>query len=92
MSSNQVPFQTERNKRHKGNNIFKAGRNVNKHNDNLTKSERLMEGVGVWTSFYRANPHRFVEDYFGIKLKMFQQILIMMMMFNNYFMYFASRG
>lgn len=85
-------FKLERNHRNKGNNIFRTGRNYNKYHDNLTKSERLMEGVGVWASFYRHNPHKFVEDYFGIKLKFFQQILIMMMMFNHYFMYFASRG
>lgn len=81
-------FQVNRNKAHKGINIFNKGNNRTLK----TKSERLMDGIGIWTSFYRANPHRFVKEYFGINLKLFQQILIYMMIHNNYFMYFASRG
>lgn len=73
-------------------NVFNRGHNLNKHNDSLTKSEKLMNGVGLWTSFYRNNPHRFVKDYLNINLKLFQKILIYMMMNYNYFMYIASRG
>lgn len=76
-------------KRPRHRNIFLKKR---KKEDGLSKSERLMKGVGTWTSYYRANPHRFVRDYLGINLKLFQQILIFMMMYNNYFMYLASRG
>lgn len=89
---NRKPFKNDRRKRSRGMNIFLTGRNRNKNTENLTKSERLMKGVGIWTSFYRANPHRFVRDYFGINLKIFQQILIVAMIHNNYFMYLASRG
>ncbi|GLO66144.1 terminase large subunit domain-containing protein [Oceanobacillus kimchii] len=85
-------FQVSRNKSHRGINIFTKGRNFNKNTDNLTKSERLMNGIGVWASFYRANPHRFVQEYLGIYLKLFQVILIYMMNHNHYFMYIASRG
>lgn len=81
-------FQVYRNKASRGINIFKKGRNFSKQN----KSERLMEGIGIWASFYRANPHRFVREYLGITLKIFQVILIYMMNFNHYFMYLASRG
>lgn len=81
-------FVTSRDKAHKGINIFKKGKNFNKQ----TKSERIMDGIGVWASFYRANPHRFVQEYLGINLKLFQIILIFMMNFNHYFMYLASRG
>lgn len=81
-------FEVDRNKSHKGNNIFKKGRNFSKK----PKSERLMDGIGVWASFYRANPHRFVKEYLGINLKLFQIILIFMMNHNHYFMYLASRG
>jgi len=73
-------------------NIFNKSRNFNKSSDNLTKSEKLMNGIGTWTSFYRANPHRFVKDYLGIDLKLFQMILIFMMNHSYYFMYIASRG
>lgn len=56
------------------------------------KSERLMDGVGYWASFYRKNPQRFVNEYLNIKLRLFQKILIYMMMVSTNFMYIASRG
>ena len=56
------------------------------------KSERIMNGVAYWASFYRHNPHRFVKDYLNINLKLFQKILLYAMMLNNYFMYIAARG
>jgi len=56
------------------------------------RSVRLEEGIDEWTSFYRANPHRFVEDFLGIKLKIFQQILLYIMMHFNFLTYIAARG
>ena len=56
------------------------------------KSERRMEGVAYWASFYRKNPQRFVKDYLNISLKLFQKILIYAMMLSTNFMYIASRG
>jgi hypothetical protein len=56
------------------------------------KSERIMNGVNLWCSFYRSNPHRFCKDYLSIDLKIFQQILLYMMNISNYFMYIAARG
>lgn len=56
------------------------------------KSERLMNTVAERCAFYRANPHRFVKDYLNIHLKIFQQIFIVMMFFNNYVMLLAARG
>lgn len=56
------------------------------------KSERILQGVAIWCSFYRANPHRFAKDYLKVNLKLFQKILLYGMMHNNYFMYIASRG
>lgn len=56
------------------------------------KSERLMEGIAYWTSFYRQNPQRFVKDFLNVTLKDFQQILLYEFMHNNYNMYLASRG
>lgn len=85
-------FQVDRNKSFKNNDIFKQGRNFNKTNKNLTKSEKLMQGIGIWTSFYRANPHRFVEEYIGFHLKWFQVVLLYMMNYCHYFMYLAARG
>ena len=56
------------------------------------KSEKIMQGVAYWASFYRYNPHRFAKDYLNINLKLFQKILLYAMMHNHYFMYIASRG
>lgn len=56
------------------------------------KSERIMQGVATWCSYYRANPHRFCEDYLNIQLKLFQKILIFMMNVSTHFMYIAARG
>ena len=39
------------------------------------KSERLMDGIGYWASFYRKNPQRFVSEVLGISLKLFQKAL-----------------
>lgn len=56
------------------------------------KSERILEGFAAWTSFYRANPHRFAKDYLNINLKKFQAIILYEMNRENYSMYVASRG
>ena len=56
------------------------------------KSQRILEGVAIWCSFYRYNPQRFVKDYLNINLKVFQKILIYAMMHNNFFLYIAARG
>lgn len=56
------------------------------------KTERLMEGVAYWASFYRANPQRFVKEYLNIDLKLFQKIIIFIMMSCTHFMFIASRG
>ena len=56
------------------------------------KSERVMNGINVWCSFYRANPHRFVKDYLNIHLRLFQQIILYMMNYSTNVIYTASRG
>lgn len=56
------------------------------------KQKRIMNGVAVWASFYRANPHRFARDYLGLKLKKFQQIILNEMFRKVNSIYLASRG
>lgn len=56
------------------------------------KNKRLMEGIGVWTAYYRSNPHRLAKEYLNINLKLFQKILLYLMMLNNYFLFIGSRG
>ena len=52
------------------------------------REENLMK----WVSYWRNNPHRFIEDYLGVKLFFFQKILIYMINKHPYFMYIAARG
>ena len=54
--------------------------------------ERVLEGVAIWASYYRANIHRFVEDYFHIQLKLFQIFLLYMMNACSTFVFIACRG
>lgn len=56
------------------------------------KSERMMEGVAYWAAFYRKNPQRFAKEYLNIQLRLFQKILLFMMMMSTNFVYIASRG
>lgn len=56
------------------------------------KSERILNGIAIWCSFYRYNPQRFVKDYLNVDLKRFQKFLIYAMMHNNHFMFWAARS
>lgn len=56
------------------------------------KRRRIMDGVDVWASFYRANPQRFAEDYLNLHLRLFQKILLFMMNISDFFCYIAARG
>ncbi len=56
------------------------------------KANKTLETVAWRASFYRANPHRFAEEFLGIHLKLFQKILLWLLMFNTNFYYLASRG
>jgi hypothetical protein len=84
-------FQVDRNKFSKKSLSFK-GKNFNQSFNNKTKSERLMQGIAKWASFYRANPQRFCKDYLNIHLKPFQAILLYTMFHFVYVMYIAARS
>ena len=56
-----------------------------------SKADKMMHTVIRRASYYRANPHRFVE-LMGIHLKLFQKILIYAMMTYDYFYFIAARG
>lgn len=60
--------------------------------EKLSLFEEREMNMMKWASYWRRNPHRFVEEYLGIHLFFFQKILIYMLNFNPYFMYIASRG
>ncbi|MCK9319238.1 hypothetical protein [Methanoculleus sp.] len=85
-------FEIKRNKNNKSVGLYDKTASYNKANEKLTKSEKLMQGINEWVSFYRARPDIFAEDYLGITLKPFQKILLYVMIHYNYTMFFASRG
>ena len=53
---------------------------------------RLMQTIAQRASFYRANPHRFAKDYLKLNLKLFQQIIIVMMNLSTNFALLCARG
>lgn len=55
-------------------------------------NSKFREKVKLWASFYRENPHRFADDYLGVKLKTFQKILVYLCFKYPYFTFLASRG
>lgn len=85
-------FQVQRNKNTRNVGVFTKTRNYNKSSENLTKSQKLMKGIALWTSFYRSRPDIFAEEVLGLSLKPFQKILLYCMMHYNYSMFLASRG
>ena len=62
--------------------------------DNLpeSKQERLMQGVDIWTSFYRQNPARFFQDYFGLELHPFQVYMFNMIDKHDGSSWITTRG
>ncbi|CEQ01720.1 Uncharacterised protein [[Clostridium] sordellii] len=54
--------------------------------------ERMEEGMKIWLSYWRANPHRMAMDYLACPLKPFQCILLYLMEKYDFFMFVASRG
>lgn len=59
---------------------------------NKSQDDIMKERMKLWTTFYRANIHRFIEHYLGVELFLFQKILMYFMNINTYFMLVASRG
>ena len=54
---------------------------------------KIMSQIGKWGSFYRANPTRFIKEYFGIRcLKAFQEIWITEMWDASFVFNVACRG
>ena len=58
----------------------------------LAKKRKLREQYKKLTTYYRQNIHRFVTEYLGLSLYLFQKILLYEMSKNDYFMFLASRS
>lgn len=85
-------FEVDRNKNSKGTNVLNKPKSVDKTNENMSKNEKMRYKVKLFTTFFRLNPHRFVESYFQIQLHLFQKIILYLMNINTIFMLVASRG
>lgn len=72
--------------------VQKTKKQVTAKDTQQSKADRTMETIAERASYYRANPQRFVEEFMGISLKLFQKILIYCMMHYDYFFFIASRG
>ena len=65
-----------------------------KHTDTQNESifEKRERNMMKWVSYWKLNPHRFVEDYMGINLMFFQKIIIYMMNIVPNVVYIAARS
>ena len=58
----------------------------------MDRRERIMRGAAHYVAFYRKNPHLFARDYLHLRLKLFQQILLVMMNRSESAVTIAARG
>lgn len=67
---------------------------VNKSDNEIRqdKTKHIMNIIAKRCSYYRANPQRFCEEFLNISLKLFQKIIIWMMMHYDAFYFVAARG
>lgn len=56
------------------------------------KTDQIMDVIAERASYYRANPQRFAEEFLGLKLKLFQKIVLWAMMVFDMFFFLACRG
>ena len=58
-----------------------------------SRRDKVIEGMAIWGSYYRANIDVFVVDYLQLDfLKWFQLVLLVMMDRARVFLWIASRG
>ena len=60
--------------------------------DSFLGNETNMNHFIQWVTFFRRNFHRFAMDYLGIKLHLYQIIMLYMMGINNFIVVIASRA
>ena len=58
----------------------------------LSFDEARKERLKLWITFFRRNPHRFIEMYFGIRLYPFQVLMIWMLQRSTLAYIVASRA
>ena len=60
--------------------------------DSFLGDEKNVDHFIQWTTFFRRNFHRFAMDYLGIKLYLYQIIILYLMGLNSLFVIIASRA
>jgi len=60
--------------------------------DSFLGSEKNVAHFIDWITFFRRNLHRFASDYLGIKLFLYQTIMLYLMGISNFFVVIASRA
>lgn len=73
-------------------NIYVETNNKKKINAYDINNVETRERWKHWITFYRRNIHRFAEDYLGLKLNLFQKIILYLMGTNNVLAWVASRA
>ena len=83
------PFQNKYRKDAKSNNPFVKRKDMVLSKDlEAQKREKMI----LWNTFFRRNPHRFVEMYMGIKLYPYQIIWLYLMSISDVFVAICSRA
>ena len=60
--------------------------------DSLLNNEVFVDHFIQWVTFFRRNLHRFAMDYLGIKLHLYQIIMLYLMGVSQFFVVIASRA
>lgn len=58
----------------------------------MTRRDKVLNGAAFWGAFYRANPDLFAKDYLHLNLRIFQDILLVIMFWSSTFVFIACRG
>lgn len=58
----------------------------------VSRYESVLQGAALYAGYYRRNPHRFVNDYLHIELRLFQKIMIVMMNISTVVVFIGARG
>ena len=89
MATSRPAFRTNFSKNAMVKDVFRNPKNMNRAK---TIDGERKEKMKRWITFYRRNPHRFIQDYFGIKLHPYQILMIWILQRSNLAYIVASRA
>lgn len=89
MTTSVRPFQNDYAKNQKSDDLFRRSSGSLKH---LQIEGERKERMKLWVTFFRRNPHRFIVDYFGIKLYPYQILMLYALEKSSLSMFAASRA